>query len=92
VLPPDLTVVALLVGAGVVALGVATWLAVREAPATRGRRARATSPLVPWLGSGVAVLLAVRGALAGAGLVLLATVVHAAVARWRALPLRRDDR
>jgi hypothetical protein len=92
VLTPDLTVVALLVGAGAVALGVATWLAVREAPATRGGRARATSPVVPWLGSALAVLLAVRGALAGAGVVLLATLVHATVARWRALPRRRDDR
>jgi hypothetical protein len=90
VLTPDLTVVAILIAVGALALGVATRLAVREAPPARGRRARATSPLVPWLGSGLAVLLAVRGALAGAGIVLLATVVHAAVARWRAMPPRPD--
>jgi hypothetical protein len=47
---------------------------------------------VPWLGSAVAVLLAIRGALAAAGIVLLATVVHAGVARWRALTSRRRER
>jgi hypothetical protein len=92
VLVPDLSVVALLVLVGVGALGLATWLAVRETPAGPGTRGRATSPLVPWLGSAVAVLLAIRGALPAAGFVLLATVVHAGVARWRALASRRRGR
>jgi hypothetical protein len=89
---PDTSVVALLVLAGAAALGFATWLAIREAPAAPGTRGRATSPLVPWLGSAVAVLLAIRGALAAAAFVLFATVVHAVVARWRALVARRRDR
>jgi hypothetical protein len=90
VLVPELPVVALLVAVGAAALGLATWLAIREAPAGPGTRGRATSPLVPWLGSAVTVLLAIRGALAAAGIVLLATVVHAGVARWRALAARRS--
>jgi hypothetical protein len=92
VLVPELSVVALLVAVGAAALGLATWLAIREAPAGPGARGRASSPLVPWLGSAVAVLLAIRGALAAAGFVLLATVVHAGVARWRALASRRTGR
>jgi hypothetical protein len=92
VLTPDLPVVALLIAVGATALAVATWLALREAPTERGGRVRATSPLVPWLGSAIAVLLAIRGALPAAGIVLLATVVHAGLARWRALPPRRRDR
>jgi hypothetical protein len=83
VLVPDLAVVTVLVVLGAGALGVATWLAVREPGAATGGRARATSPLVPWVGSGLAVLLAVRGAIAGAGVVVLATLVHAGLARWR---------
>jgi hypothetical protein len=92
VLVPELPVFVALIVSGAAALGFATWLAVREAPAGRGTRARATSPLVPWLGSAVAVLLAIRGALAAAGFVLLATLVHAGVARWRALASRRRER
>jgi uncharacterized membrane protein YidH (DUF202 family) len=86
---PDPTLVVLLILVGVSALATATWLALREVPAERGRRARAVSPVVPWLGSGLAVVLAVRGALPAAGIVLLATLVHAAVARWRAVAPRR---
>jgi hypothetical protein len=93
VLVPDLAVVSALVVLGAGALGVATWLAVREPGAAAGGRARATSPLVPWVGSGLAVLLAVRGALAGAAVVVLATLVHAGLARWRAArPPRRSTR
>jgi hypothetical protein len=84
VLVPDLTVVSALVVLGAAALAVATWLAVREPAAGAGGRARAASPVVPWVGSAVAVLLAVRGALAGAAVVVLATLVHAGFARWRA--------
>jgi hypothetical protein len=92
VLTPDLNVFAVVLALGAAAIGVATWVALREAPAERGGRARATSPLVPWLGSAVAVLLAIRGALAAAAFVLLATILHAGLARWRALMTRRRDR
>jgi hypothetical protein len=84
---PVVVVVLLVVGAG--ALSAATWLALREPPAAAGRRARALSPVVPWLGSALAVVLAVRGAWPAAGLVLLATLVHAGMARWRAVAPRR---
>jgi hypothetical protein len=84
VLVPDLTVVSALVVLGAGALGVATWLAVREPGPGPGGRTRAASPLVPWVGSGLTVLLLVRGALAGAAVVVLATLVHAGLARWRA--------
>jgi hypothetical protein len=92
VLVPDLSVVTLVVGVGASVLAIATWLALREPPAGRGTRGRAASPLVPWVGSALVVLLAVRGAFPAAGLVLLATVVHAGVARWRALVSHRSDR
>lgn len=91
-LVPDTAAVSVLIVVGAGALGLATWLAVREAPPTRGGRARAASPLVPWLGSVAAVALAIRGALAAAGFVLLVTLVHAGLARWRALRPRRQDR
>jgi hypothetical protein len=84
VLVPDLATMLALVVLGAAALGVATWLALREPAAAVGGRARATSPLVPWIGSALTVLLAVRGALAGAAVVGLATLVHAGLARWRA--------
>jgi hypothetical protein len=90
-LVPDLAVVSVLVVLGAAVLGVATWLALREPSAGAGARARATSPLVPWIGSGLAVLLAVRGAFAGAGVVVLATLVHAGLARWRAARPRGPD-
>jgi hypothetical protein len=86
---PDPTLVVLLVVVGVTVLGIATWLALREVPAERGSRARAVSPVVPWLGTGLAVVLAVRGSLPAAGIVLLATFVHAGLARWRAVSPRR---
>jgi hypothetical protein len=85
VLVPEAASLVLLVAVGASALGLATWLAVREHPAGAGTRARATSPLVPWVGSALAVLLATRGALAGAGVVLVATLLHAGLARWRAV-------
>jgi hypothetical protein len=84
VLVPDTASVVLLVALGASALGLATWLAVRETPAVPGTRARAASPLVPWAGSALTVLLAIRGALVGAVVVLLATLLHAGLARWRA--------
>jgi hypothetical protein len=89
VLVPDTTTVVVLIAVGAGALGIATWLALREVPAEAGTRARATSPLVPWAGSAVAVLLAIRGALAAAGVVVLATLVHAGLARWRAIGAAR---
>jgi hypothetical protein len=80
----DLGPVAVVVGIGAAALAAATWLALREPAAATESRAHASSPLVPWLGSLAAVALAIRGALVAAGVVLLATLVHAGLARWRA--------
>ena len=80
---PTGTVVVLLL-IGLIAMTMATSVSLREAPAARGRRARGLAPLVPWLGSVVVVVLLVRGAIAGAVVVGLATLIHAAVARFRA--------
>lgn len=74
---------------GVLALVAATTLATRDAHAVRGGRIRGSAPLVPWLGTLAVVLLLVRGAIAGAVVVALATFVHAAVTRWRAVVGRR---
>jgi hypothetical protein len=79
---PTGTVVALLV-LGLVAMAVATSVSLREPPARRGERARGLAPLVPWIGSVLVVVLLVRGALAGAAVVGLATLVHAGVTRFR---------
>lgn len=78
------TTVAILLTIGVLALGAATSVAVRQPATASDRRVSRLAPLVPWLGSGVVVLLLVRGAIAGAVVVGLATLAHAGVARWRA--------
>ena len=72
-----------LVIAGCLVIAAATVVAVRNPlpqPSGQGQR---WAPVVPWLGTGLAVVLAVRGALAGAGVVALATLAHAIVTRWR---------
>jgi hypothetical protein len=86
---PTGTVVALLL-LGLLAMGVATSVSLREAPAPRGRRARGLAPLVPWIGSVLVVVLLVRGALAGAAVVGVATLVHAGLARMRVSRVPRD--
>lgn len=69
---------------GLAAMLAATAVARREPlPARTGGRSR-LSPLVPWIGSLVVVILLVRGAYAGAAFVALATLAHAGVQRWRA--------
>jgi hypothetical protein len=76
-----------LVAVGFLALGAAALLAVREVRSTRSaappRGPGPLAPLVPWLGSLLTVVLAVRGALLAAGLVLFGTVVLAVRTRWR---------
>jgi hypothetical protein len=79
---PTGTVVALLL-VGLIAMTAATSVSLREAPAPRGRRARGLAPLVPWLGSVLVVVLLVRGAIAGAVVVGVATLLHAGVTRFR---------
>jgi hypothetical protein len=83
----DLAVVALVVGALV--LAIATTVATRHEPAPGGRRLRGIAPLVPWVGGLLVLVLVVRGATAGAVVVGLATVVHAVVTRFRAVLSRR---
>jgi hypothetical protein len=83
----DVVAVALVVG--VLCLVVATTVAARHEPAVRGRRMRGLAPLVPWLGGLLVLVLLVRGSTAGAVLVLLATVLHAALTRVRGLFDRR---
>jgi hypothetical protein len=80
--------VAIALAVGVAALVVATTLATRHDAAVRGRRLRGLAPLVPWVGGLLTLVLLVRGATAGAVLVLVATVVHAVLTRARGL-LRR---
>ncbi|MTV25487.1 hypothetical protein FTX61_08710 [Nitriliruptoraceae bacterium ZYF776] len=81
----DPTVVAVLVVTGVAALALATVVAAREDAPVAGRRASRLAPVVPWLGTLLVVLLLVRGALAGAVVVGLATLLHAVVSRARAV-------
>jgi hypothetical protein len=79
---PTGTVVALLL-VGLIAMTLATTVSLREAPAPRGHRARGLAPLVPWIGSVLVVVLLVRGAVAGAVVVGVATLLHAGIARLR---------
>ena len=73
-----------LVTVGTIALLAAMVVARREPlPSRRGRPGR-LSLLVPWLGSLLVVVLLVRGAVAGAVVVGVATLAHAAVTRARA--------
>jgi hypothetical protein len=88
---PTGTVVALLL-VGLIAMTLATSVSLREAPAARGRRARGLAPLVPWIGSVLVVVLLVRGAVAGAVVVGVATLLHAGIARLRAFRADRDSR
>lgn len=72
-----------LVVVGTAALLGATVVARREPlPPRRGTPGR-FSLLVPWIGSVLVVVLLVRGALAGAAVVAVATLVHAGVQRAR---------
>jgi hypothetical protein len=80
--------VAVALGVGVLALLIATTVATHHEPAARGSRLHGLAPLVPWLGGLLTLVLLVRGATAGAVLVLVATVVHAVLTRARGL-LRR---
>jgi hypothetical protein len=82
---PSTATVATLVIAGGLVIAAATFVAVRGPAPPPSARSQRWAPLVPWLGSGLAVVLAVRGALAGAAFVALATLVHALVARWQAV-------
>lgn len=68
---------------GALALGAAALVAARE-PLQRRSGAREPgmlSGLVPWIGSLLVVVLLVRGSIAGAVFVGLATLVHAGVTR-----------
>jgi hypothetical protein len=86
---PTGTVVALLL-LGLLAMGLATSVSLREAPAARGLRGRGLAPLVPWIGSVLVVVLLVRGAFAGAAVVGVATLLHAGLARMRVSRAPRD--
>jgi len=86
-----------LVAIGLATLGLATMLALREPVVGDGRRPPPAAPLVPWLGSALVVALAVRGSFAGAGILLLGTLVYTVRVRWRlrhraARRLRRTTR
>ncbi|MFA9429239.1 hypothetical protein [Egicoccus sp. AB-alg2] len=76
-----------LVAIGLVTLGLATALAVREPTVGPGRQPPPAAPLVPWLGSALAVVLAVRGSFLAAGVLLLGTLVY--TVRVRCLLTRR---
>lgn len=81
--------VAIALTLGILAIAAATTIATRQEPAVRGGRVRGVAPLVPWLGSLVVVVLLVRGSFVGAGVVAVATVVHAGLTRWRAVAISR---
>lgn len=74
---------AVLVVIGLATLGLATLLVLREPLVGEGRRPPPAAPLVPWLGSALAVALAVRGSFAGAGMLFLATLAYTVRVRWR---------
>ncbi|GGI07297.1 hypothetical protein [Egicoccus halophilus] len=75
---------AVLVAIGLGTLALAAALGLLRKPAATGSPAPpAAAPLVPWLGTVLAVVLAVRGSLLVAGIVLLATLVYTVRVRWR---------
>ncbi|MFA9445694.1 hypothetical protein [Egicoccus sp. AB-alg6-2] len=74
---------AVLVAVGLLALAAAVVAGLRTSRGASTVPFPNAAPLVPWLGSVLAVALAVRGSLAGAAFVLLATVAHALRVRWR---------
>lgn len=83
--PVDGTVVLLAVTLGAASLALATFVATRRgAPDRRTPRGTALAPLVPWLGTVFTLVLLVRGSFPAAGIVAVATLVHAGVTRARA--------
>jgi hypothetical protein len=72
-----------LVVVGVLTLGAATYVGLREPLPGRGERPGRLSLLVPWIGSVLVVVLLVRGSFAGAVFVGVATLLHAVVSRAR---------
>ena len=73
-----------LVAVGAAAMAMATVVARREPLPKRTGRPGRLALLVPWAGSVLVVVLLVRGAVAGAVVVAVATLLHAAVMRARA--------
>lgn len=84
--------VAAALAVGVVSLAVATTVATRHRPADRGARLQGLAPLVPWVGAVLVLVLLVRGSVAGAVVVLLLTILHAALTRLRTSLPRRGSR
>lgn len=83
--PIDATLVLVAVGLGAAALAGATFVATRRgAPDERTPRGTALAPLVPWIGTVLAVVLLVRGSWPAAVVVAVATAIHAGVTRARA--------
>jgi hypothetical protein len=70
-----------ILGALVLAAATVVALGERVEPRARGRRPGMLVGLVPWIGSLLVVVLLVRGAVAGAVVVGLATLLHAGVMR-----------